>query len=275
LGGDGVLGDTTKFIIWNSINDVNVQLANPQGECCNFLKELAGVMGGASPQQTVLVNNAEGDDNTLLPPARNGNVESFQFFPSAATCPNIGASLLGQQLTLTDSTANAAECTVQGFIFHGRSTSFTSAAIPPCTAAVTTNVIASLSDSNLVGPFSPSSNVILGITEFRIAMCDCAAPPSPCTPSLTCNEQNQVDLLSAAIAASTASINTNVDAVDVNVINGINRINSVQSSVNALSASTGNDAGDILDEVDNVRADVKKIRKDIGDLEDEVKDLKK
>jgi len=258
----------TRFIIWNNIVSKAAQLASPDPDCCNFLRD-------ANSTDSVFTHGTVGNPNTLSPVSRSGS-QTFGIFSSSATCSNLGSPIVPATITLNDLTGSG-QCSLEGAFVFGRTanvitptcTSF--ASFPStCTNPASFQNVTSEVITDMFGAPTATNPAVGQSMELHIVapMCDCVTPTLASCPAVC--ERDEFDVIRAKVDNTLSTLNAigNSNTADLRT-----RINSVQSSVNGLSSSTNNDANEILDELDAVRSDVKKIRKDIGDLEDEIKDL--
>ena len=104
---------------------------------------------------------------------------------------------------------------------------------------------------------TPASVVAVNI-NLPLWNCLVVSTPAPC-PDLSCQEQKQVDLLTAAIAAGTSAVN--------------GQIASQTTTISGQIAPVARSVRDTLRLVKNVGNDVDDLADDIGDLADDVADL--
>jgi len=285
--------DATRHVIWNNIVSKSAKLAAPDAQCCNFVTD-------AGETDDVFTHNLVGDANTLSPAATSGSF-SVNVYSSSATCTNLGSPIVPATVQLTDSTGSS-QCADEGVFVFGRAVTFTT---PTCTATPngmggcnaaslsnpSTEVIASM--TGVPTDQSPAGTIFIATT---VPFCDCTPPPTACTPSLSCEEQAQVDLITAAItssassvtstitsavSSSTTSIQTTVQAVNNTFITNIDDNNAGIDIALAAIASTNNTLHVQLGKVQTTQAEhtttlsslQRKVLREINGVEDDIEDV--
>ena len=270
----------TKAIIWNNIIDVSVKFAQPLDDCCNY---------AFTTRTTPFAFNVGVKSASIT------TSQSYKVFPGTASdqCINLGAQLTAP--TVDFSVPGGAVCEVEGVILHGRNQAFTETVGTGCTTPTTTvankNKIVALTTAVPAALSVPADTGDITLT-FEATMCSCVIPAPPCVPALDCEEQAQVDLITAAIAASTTtissavststtSIQTTVQAVNNTFITNIDDNNAGIDIALAAIASTNGTLHVQLGKVQATQAEhtsslstlSRKVVREFNGLEDDIEDL--